>query len=737
VLFSSGVPSAISIPVILEPGKLAAFGKLAAPVKAGASPNRQPGQVLESPEASFRANLQTIFEAASEDFHAAGLALKDASVALERPEIQRRSSADRTQPLHARPPKRVPGFVHSSQLPAKTLMPVDLLQHIAAKVASPDPSPAPNPHAAPTRRATAERATHFVPGPHRISHLPETRTFRAMPQISPGAVPAPVSQVVAPESRRPETATPGPVRTTGLIEELQAPPLPTPVEGHPSLTAIRAGFASPPSVAEPAEHPLPIPSAGPASTLENKAEPAEHSHLNPAAGQDSVGGNQAQPAEHSRLIQTAAQDSFGGNKAQPVEHSLLNHSAGTDSVGGNQAQPAEHSPRIHSVGPESALENKSESAEHHLFTHSAGTDSVGGNQAQPAEHSPRIHSAGPESTLESKSESAEHHLFTHSAGTDSVRGTRAEAGHDETRPSEPGRVNASGPDLPMEGHSSSAANSPRTASAAVPAAKVGPAHAGSPQPARAPAPIRASTAANEAAPPPAPAHEVVETAATEAKSAQGTSILLQSKPARALPVERAATASSPAALPPAALPVHGAPANLRREFVNPASPAVPAQADTFAALDAAPPAPVATWVHAGANRAEAGYLDPTLGWVAVRAEAPGNLLHASIVPSTPEAAQALGSHLAGLNTYLADHRGAAAQLTIATPESGQASSSLSGFDTSGRQPEQQPGDAHPAVAIVNHPTAPREADPSLASPGAGFETLAPPTWSGGHISVIA
>jgi len=623
VLFSSGVPSAISIPVILEPGKLAAQGKLAVPVKAGALPNGQPGQVLESPEASFRANLQTIFEAASEDFHAAGLALKDVSVAPEQREIQGRSDLDGAQPIHARPARRFPGIVLSSQPPANGRLPVELPQPVAATSAPPAPSPASNSPAALTRRATAERSSHSVLRPHRISPSQETGTSGALPQISAVAVPAPVSQVAAPESHRPETAAPGPVRTADLIEELHAPPAPAPVEGHPSLAAIPAGSASSLSVAEPAEH------------------------------------------------------------------SLLTHSAGPDSIRGNKTEPAEH----------------------FLFTHSAGPASVRGN--------------------------AEQSLLTHSAGPASLSGNKAEADPGETQPGKPGRVTAPGSNPQWEGYSSSASPSPLAASPAVPVATVRPAHAVSSQQAHTPAPMRAPSAGNGTDHPSAPAHAVVETATAEAKSVQAASSSSKSRPARVPPVERAATASSPAALQPAAPPVHGAPISPRREFVNPASPAVPAQSDTFAALDEAPPAPPATWVHAGANRAEAGYLDPTLGWVVVRAEAPGNLLHASIMPSTPEAAQVLGTHLAGLNTYLADHRGAAAQLTIASPDSGQAPSGHSGFDTSGRQPEQQQGDAHSAAAIVNHPVAPREADTSLAWPGAGFETLAPPSWSGGHISVIA
>jgi hypothetical protein len=46
-----------------------------------------------------------------------------------------------------------------------------------------------------------------------------------------------------------------------------------------------------------------------------------------------------------------------------------------------------------------------------------------------------------------------------------------------------------------------------------------------------------------------------------------------------------------------------------------------AASDTFSALDIAGSMPASTWLHAGVRHAEAGYLDPSLGWVGVRAEA--------------------------------------------------------------------------------------------------------------------
>ena len=76
----------------------------------------------------------------------------------------------------------------------------------------------------------------------------------------------------------------------------------------------------------------------------------------------------------------------------------------------------------------------------------------------------------------------------------------------------------------------------------------------------------------------------------------------------------------------------------------------------------------ATWMHAGTHTAEAGFQDPSLGWVAVRAQLSGGALQASILPATTDAAQALGGHLAGLHAYLADHHVLTGTVTMAQPE---------------------------------------------------------------------
>jgi hypothetical protein len=89
--------------------------------------------------------------------------------------------------------------------------------------------------------------------------------------------------------------------------------------------------------------------------------------------------------------------------------------------------------------------------------------------------------------------------------------------------------------------------------------------------------------------------------------------------------------------------------------------------NTFAALEPG------TWYHAGALnwtraghlQAEAGYQDPELGWIGVRAETIGGVVHATLSPQSSDAAQALSGHLAGLHTHLSDNRTPVGTLTLA------------------------------------------------------------------------
>jgi hypothetical protein len=92
--------------------------------------------------------------------------------------------------------------------------------------------------------------------------------------------------------------------------------------------------------------------------------------------------------------------------------------------------------------------------------------------------------------------------------------------------------------------------------------------------------------------------------------------------------------------------------------------------DPFAALDQDHATPPATWIHAGTHHAEAGYFDPALGWIGVRADATLSGVHAALVPGSAEAAQVLGSHVAGLNAYLSEHHREAAMVTMTAPQDG-------------------------------------------------------------------
>jgi hypothetical protein len=90
--------------------------------------------------------------------------------------------------------------------------------------------------------------------------------------------------------------------------------------------------------------------------------------------------------------------------------------------------------------------------------------------------------------------------------------------------------------------------------------------------------------------------------------------------------------------------------------------------EAFAALDADTNASSPNWIHAGTRRAEAGYQDPALGWIGVRADVSGGGVHATLLPSSSEAAQALGGHMAGLDAYLAREHTSVRSLTLTTPE---------------------------------------------------------------------
>jgi hypothetical protein len=169
------------------------------------------------------------------------------------------------------------------------------------------------------------------------------------------------------------------------------------------------------------------------------------------------------------------------------------------------------------------------------------------------------------------------------------------------------------------------------------------------------------------------------------------------------------------------------------------SSSAPGARETFAALDA-DAVQGASWLHAGAHSAEAGFEDPALGWVSVRADLNAGAVHASVVPGTADAAQALGAHMAGLNAYLHEQRTPVGTVTLASPDtnpdlgqgaqqgSGQDSGSRdsSSRDLSGQQSAQQAG--------AQSSMAPRQ--DFAPAPQSGND-IAPFARSGTSISLIA
>ncbi len=174
-----------------------------------------------------------------------------------------------------------------------------------------------------------------------------------------------------------------------------------------------------------------------------------------------------------------------------------------------------------------------------------------------------------------------------------------------------------------------------------------------------------------------------------------------------------------------------------------ASPAATTR-DTISALDAGPAAATSpgtpAWTHAGGQHAEAGFRDPALGWVSVRADLDASGIHATVVPSSAEAAQALDGHLDGLSTHLAEQQSPVASLTVASP-------SGSEVENGTGQRMQQGAEGNPQGNVPNEAqagaqqNAPRASSTSVldASTQSGIrDSLTHPgDLRGTHISVMA
>jgi hypothetical protein len=161
--------------------------------------------------------------------------------------------------------------------------------------------------------------------------------------------------------------------------------------------------------------------------------------------------------------------------------------------------------------------------------------------------------------------------------------------------------------------------------------------------------------------------------------------------------------------------------------------------EVFATLDAGDAPGRPAWIHAGAQRAEVGFQDPSLGWVGVRADSSSGGVRAELVAGSADAAQALSSHMAGLNAYLAERHTPVESLTLATPQGG---SSGAGSDRGAGEGMQQGAGQQTGqgadTGSASGPLTERSAAAELLAPSVLQEGSAQATMPGGaHISVMA
>ena len=160
--------------------------------------------------------------------------------------------------------------------------------------------------------------------------------------------------------------------------------------------------------------------------------------------------------------------------------------------------------------------------------------------------------------------------------------------------------------------------------------------------------------------------------------------------------------------------------------------------DPFAVLDTGSGVGKPNWVHAGGQRAEAGFEDPELGWVGVRADLSGGVVHAALVPGSAEAAQVLSAHLPGLSTYLSEQHAPVATLTMETTDGSGAGTGQSMQQNADQNTGQNASAGTQAEARAD-PAAnsPRESPDRATESGAVNPASLTGGLSGTHISVMA
>jgi hypothetical protein len=152
--------------------------------------------------------------------------------------------------------------------------------------------------------------------------------------------------------------------------------------------------------------------------------------------------------------------------------------------------------------------------------------------------------------------------------------------------------------------------------------------------------------------------------------------------------------------------------------------------------------PSIRWVHTGAQQAEAGFEDPALGWVSVRANGGVAGVHPALIPSSAEAAQVLAGHLAGLNSFLANRSPGVGDVIVASPESGASGMGTQAGSGQGSHEQHREGAAQEANSTMtlgagadnrSGSSISRQLEPNLAS-GVSAATLQAP--GAAHISVM-
>ena len=170
--------------------------------------------------------------------------------------------------------------------------------------------------------------------------------------------------------------------------------------------------------------------------------------------------------------------------------------------------------------------------------------------------------------------------------------------------------------------------------------------------------------------------------------------------------------------------------------------------EAFTEIDNGAGPDVRNWTHIGSHRAEAGIEDPALGWIGVRADGSAGQVHATLMPGSADAAQALGGHMAGLSAYLTNIHTPVQSLRIVVPEGQEPASNTSsdqGQGTSQRSDQgasQNPGQDNPSDSSSNFNPTTSERPAAVRIEAQVFagttNQLASSTeFSGAHISVMA